>query len=69
MCWPRPLFTLPSSAALIAATAWMPVYMSPREMRSNGGASPGTPTICMIPLLASAISPKPARWASGPVWP
>ena len=53
----------------MAATAWMPVYMSPSEMRSSGGASPGVPTICMMPLLASAIRPKPARCASGPVWP
>ena len=57
------------AVAQIAATAFAPVYMSPSAMRSNGGASPGDPTIAMMPLLASAISPKPGRGASGPVCP
>ena len=47
----------------------VPVYMSPSAMRSSGDATPGVPTICMIPLLASAIRPKPERCESGPVWP
>lgn len=41
---------------LIAPTALAPVYMSPSAMRSRGGASPGEPTIAMMPLFASAIN-------------
>jgi hypothetical protein len=69
MCWPRPDFTRPSSAAHTAATPWMPVYMSASAIRNNGGGSPATPTIAIAPLFASAISPKPACAESGPVWP
>ena len=43
--------------------------MSAIGMRKSGGGSPGTPIIAIAPLLASAITPKPGRDASGPVWP
>ena len=69
MCWPRPLVIRPSSAALTAATPWMPVYMSASAIRNSGGGSPGTPIMAIAPLLASAMRPKPGLSASGPLWP
>ncbi len=69
MCRPLPVTDRPTSAAHTAATPWMPAYMSAIAIRKSGGGSPGTPTIAIAPLFASAISPKPGRCESGPVWP
>ena len=43
--------------------------MSAIGIRKSGGGSPGTPTIAIAPLLASAMRPKPGFAASGPVCP
>ena len=68
----------PESAGLYAAATGfqassrddsIPVYMSASATRNSGGGSPGTPTIAIAPLFASAIRPKPALAESGPVCP
>ena len=47
----------PNSAAQMAATALVAVWMSAIGMRRSGGGYPGTPSCAMAPLLASAIAP------------
>ena len=67
---PRPpLVSRIHSATPMPNTPNRPAAVSASEKPTCTGVAPGAPVSGTMPLMPSAILPKPGRGAYGPVWP